>query len=117
MNCKSLNISGFVVFLIFLACVFFTDGCTGKKTSTHYQAAWSGKDPFTIPYQVRKTQERSGNLIHNPSFELGKFFSRDTIDLSSFIHGWNKVGEHVMWVSLDKSEYSDDDVSEGIHSI
>ncbi|MCK4700780.1 MAG: hypothetical protein KAT38_10610, partial [Bacteroidales bacterium] len=46
-----------------------------------------------------------------------KFFSRDTIDLSSFIQGWNKVGEHVMWVSLDKKEYSDNDVSEGIHSI
>ena len=114
---RGLNILEFVVFLILLAGFLFTYGCTGKKTSTHNQAAWSSKDPFTIPYQVRNTQKNSGNLVHNSSFELGKFFSRDTIDLSSFIQGWNKVGEHVMWVSLDKKEYSDNDVSEGIHSI
>jgi len=89
---RSLNISGFVIFLVLSAGFFFTDGCTGKKTSTHYQATWSSKDPFTIPYQARKIQENSGNLIHNPSFELGRFFTRDTIDLSSFIQGWNKVG-------------------------
>ena len=117
MNFKSLNISGFIFFLILLAGFSFNEGCTGKKTSTHNQAAWSSKDPFTIPYQVRNTQEISGNIVHNPSFELGKFFSSDTIDLSSFIQGWNKVGEHVMWVSLDKSGYSEDDVSEGKHSI
>jgi len=114
---RSSNISGFVIFLILLPGFFFTDSCTGKKTSTHNQAVWSTKDPFTIPYQVRNTQENSGNLVHNPSFELGKYFSSDTIDLSSFIQAWNKVGEHVMWVSLDKNEYSDDDVSEGKHSI
>ncbi len=114
---RSLNILWFVGYLILIAGFFFAGGCTGKKTSTHIQAVWSSKDPFTIPFQVRNTQKNSENLVHNPSFELGKFFSRDTIDLSSFIQGWNKVGEHVKWVSLDKKEYSEDDVSEGIHSI
>ncbi|MBE9511577.1 MAG: beta-N-acetylglucosaminidase domain-containing protein [Bacteroidetes bacterium] len=114
---RSLNISGFVGYLILIAGFFFADGCTGKKTSTHNQAVWSSKDPFTIPYQVRNTQKNSGNIVHNPSFELGKFFSSDTIDLSFSVHGWNKVGEHVKWVSLDRSNYSENEVSEGIHSI
>ena len=68
-----------VITLILIAGLFFTNGCTGKKTSTHNQAVWSSKDPFTIPYQVRNMQKNSGNLVHNPSFELGKFFSSDTI--------------------------------------
>ncbi len=114
---RILNLNRVGICFFLLTVFLFVSGCTGKKTSTRNQAVWSSKDPFTIPYQVRSTQENSGNLVHNPSFELGRFFSRDTIDLSSFIQGWNKVGEHVMWVSLDKSGYSEDDVSEGDNSI
>lgn len=107
-------LAGFVILIIGF---FLISGCTGKKTATHKQAAWSSNDPFTIPYQIRKTQIDNGNLVHNPSFELGKFFSRDSIDLSFSIQGWNKVGEHVKWVSLNKNFYSENEISDGIHSI
>lgn len=114
---RSVKLTILAGFVILITGFFLISGCTGKKTATHKQAAWSSNDPFTIPYQVRKTQIDNGNLVHNPSFELGKFFSRDSIDLSFSIQGWNKVGEHVKWVSLNKNFYSENEISDGIHSI
>ncbi len=91
------------------------------RSRTHYvnlQNQWSGLDPKSIPLNVREKEFEKGNLITNPSFELGRYYLSDTVKLSFNLPGWKKVGEDVYWTDIQNTaSFETDDASSGTHAI
>lgn len=94
-------------------------GCEGDNTKvTNIQNQWSGLNPTSIPLSVRIKEEQKGNLITNPSFELGKHYTLDSTKLSFNLPGWKKVGDNVIWTDIEnRNEFDKNDASSGNHAI
>ncbi|MGC9345022.1 MAG: hypothetical protein ACP5E3_20120, partial [Bacteroidales bacterium] len=89
-----------------------------NRKISNIQNQWSGLNPTSIPPGVRTREIQKGNLITNPSFELGKHYMVDSTKLSFNIPGWRKVGEEVYWTNTEnKLEFEESDASSGIHAI
>jgi hypothetical protein len=73
--------------------------CTEDDSSLPATVGWSSLDPSAIPLRQRTVQVNRGNLVKNPSFELGRIINIDSNTVSNNISGWKWVGAHVDWVS------------------
>ncbi len=92
-------------------------GCKKKDKVFLNQAAWSSKEPVSIPLLHRKHQSNPGNLVFNPSFETGKIYYEKSKIKSFDVNGWKKVGDNVEWVDINSNNYSIDEVYDGTHAI
>ena len=104
-------------FLLLCFLVVF-NACT---TLDHVQkkdpdSGWSSSDPLTIPYDIRLNQFEKGNLVFNPSFEVGTA-PEDASEKSDRIKGWQSVGLNVSWVDSQAEEHSQTEVNTGRHSV
>ena len=101
-----------ILFLIILA------GCRSRSHIVNLQTQWSGLDPKSIPLNIREKEYEKGNLVSNPSFELGRYYNVDTLRLSFNLPGWKKVGEDVSWTNIQNAlEFEPDEASIGLHAI
>lgn len=100
--------------IIVIALVF---GCKKKDKIILNQAAWSSKEPISIPLLHRKHQKNQGNLVFNPSFETGKVYYEKSKIKSFDVNGWKKIGENVEWVDINAKNYNKDEVFDGNHAI
>jgi hypothetical protein len=106
-----------IVFLCLLI-LFSVFSCDENRKISNIQNQWSGLNPTSIPLGVRMKEVEKGNLITNPSFELGKHYMIDSTRLSFNIPGWRKLGESVFWTNTEnKVEFEESDASSGIHAI
>ncbi|MBN1183564.1 MAG: hypothetical protein JXB49_14840 [Bacteroidales bacterium] len=88
-----------VLFLLLNILLFY--GCKHKEeTITHTHGSWKSHEPLSIPIKTRMQYFTRGNLILNPSFEKGKFFSIDSTHSTFSIDGWKPIGNHVSWISI-----------------
>ena len=99
--------------------MIFISSCKGDNTKvTNIQNQWSGLNPTSIPLSVRIKEEQKGNLVTNPSFELGKHYTLDSTKLSFNLPGWKKVGDNVVWTDIENNnEFEKNDASSGNHAI
>ena len=96
----------------------FTSGCRNKQSVVNIQMNWKSYDPQSIPLVIREKEYQKGNLITNPSFEMGRYFAVDSLRESYSINGWSRLGENVYWTDLGKEEqYNKGDASDGFHAI
>lgn len=105
-----------IIFYIFILVSIFS--C--KHTSVdEEEAPWFSNDPLTIPQRIRLQKYTKGNLVHNPSFELGRIYNLpDTSAFNFKLDGWRKIGDHVEWVYIRMdSIYDVDEVNSGNHAI
>ncbi len=80
--------------------------------------SWSSLDPLSIPLRQRLSQYEKGNLVKNPSFEFGKTFNLDSLNVSFNVYNWKKEGDNVYWVNTEwDSLYQYDEAFTGIRSI
>lgn len=98
--------------------VVLLNSCNPKTPVANLQPQGSSLNPTAVPLNVRLRELEKGNLITNPSFELGRNYMSDTLKLSFNLPGWTKVGENVYWTNIENGpEYEIGDASNGIHSI
>jgi hypothetical protein len=96
----------------------FLLSCRTNRNKEEYLSSWSSKDPLAIPYRIRFQKFEKGNLLRNPSFELGKILEVDTLKRSFSLDGWQKVGDQVKWVDLETdTSGSATEVFKGTHAI
>ncbi len=105
-----------VLALLFLVIFSFFTSCK-KEDEKRFQTSWSSKDPIAIPYHVRMNERNLGNLVINSSFETGKVYYEESNIKSYDIDGWKKVGNNILWINAQNSEYAPDDVYNGSHAI
>ncbi|MFW5645399.1 MAG: hypothetical protein ACOCZL_05760, partial [Bacteroidota bacterium] len=104
-------------YLIVFLVLFFSCEADNPKV-TNIQNQWSGLNPTSIPLSVRLKEEQKGNLVTNPSFELGKHYTLDSTKLSYNLPGWKKVGDNVVWTNIENTyEFDENDASSGIHAV
>ena len=87
------------LFILTLAIMCSLSRCAEDESSLPVTAGWSSLDPVAIPLRQRTIQANRGNLVKNPSFELGRIINIDSNTVSNNISGWKWVGAHVDWVS------------------
>ena len=103
---------------IFIAFLVIPGGCRSRTHIVSLQSQWSSLDPMTIPLNIREKEYDKGNLVSNSSFEFGRYYNVDTVNLSFNLPGWKKVGEDVDWTNIqDKSGFEADEAFSGIHAI
>lgn len=101
-----------------LLILMILSSCEENRKINNLQNQWSGLNPTSIPISVRVKETEKGNLVSNPSFELGKHYTVDSTNLSFNLPGWKKVGENVYWTNTEnRDEYNEEDASSGIHAI
>ncbi|HYW95584.1 MAG TPA: hypothetical protein VE870_08360, partial [Bacteroidales bacterium] len=111
-----LNLSKILSVLLLI--LLIPGGCRSRSHIVNLQSQWSGHDPKSIPYSIRQKELEKGNLVSNPSFELGRYYNVDTVMLSFNLPGWKKVGEDVSWTDTQNtSEYEPNEASSGTHAI
>ncbi len=104
--------------LILISCLILLFSCDPKTPVANLQPQGSSLNPTAVPLNVRLRELEKGNLITNPSFELGRNYMSDTLKLSFNLPGWAKAGESVYWTNIENSpEYGPGDASNGIHAI
>ncbi len=104
-----------VILIVFLV---FSGGCRSRSHIVNLQSQWSGLDPRSIPLTIREREYARGNLVINPSFEQGRYYNVDTVNLSFNLPGWKKVGEDVYWTDTQNpSGFEPDEASSGTHAI
>ncbi len=103
---------------LLLLLIFVLGGCRSRSHIVNLQNQWSGLDPQSIPLSIRNKEYDKGNLVSNPSFEMGRYYYVDTVKLSFNLPGWKKLGEDVYWTDTqNKSGFEPDEASSGIHAI
>jgi hypothetical protein len=85
--------------ILMLVLMFTLHRCAEDDSSLPATAGWTSLDPTAIPLRLRTIQVNRGNLVKNPSFELGRIINIDSNTVSNNISGWKWVGTHVDWVS------------------
>lgn len=104
--------------VLVLVFVLFSFSCKEKDDYSVIQNHWSGLNPVSVPLNVRQKEMNKGNLVSNPSFELGRFYTVDSTRLSFNLPGWRRLGEDVSWTDTENnSQYDSDDASAGVHAI
>jgi len=73
--------------------------CMEEDSTVPSGQGWTSTDPVSIPFRQRMMQAERGNLVKNPSFELGRLINIDSITVSYNITGWKSMGENVTWIS------------------
>lgn len=92
--------------------------CKEPKKISPAPISWYSDDPVSIPFRTRFQKFERTNLVDNNSFESGKTFVVDTAEATFRIDGWQKVGNNVQWVNIERdSIYSPDEAIDSIHSI
>ena len=106
-----------ILFFVVLISIF-QSGCRNKNSVVSIQLNWKSYDPQSIPLAIREKEFYKGNLVINPSFEIGRYLSIDSIRKSYNINGWSRLGEKVYWTDLRNEElYIKGETSDGFHSI
>ena len=101
-----------------LSLVIGFSSCKQDKQNISPQIQWSGLNSVQVPENIRSREFEKGNLVLNPSFEEGKHYMADTLQLSFNLPGWKKVGENVYWTNTeDELNYLPDEASTGNHAI
>jgi hypothetical protein len=100
--------------LSFLGCCLILTACaTIEKPWDRFDSAtWSSSDPLSIPHDIRQKQFEKGNLVTNPSFEIGP---RDAgaVEDNFKLQGWQAVGEHVRWARQATGDMATREVNSG----
>ncbi len=81
---------------------------------------WSSMKTLSVPYEVRIAEFEKGNLVRNPSFEIGEIITTNENgkDLQTVkLDNWQLVGKNVQWVNSENKPYSPRDVSTGKHAV
>jgi hypothetical protein len=82
--------------LVFMMLVF--SQCMDEDSTVPAGQGWTSADPTSIPLRHRELQAERGNLVKNPSFELGRLINLDSNTVSYNITGWKTLGENVSWI-------------------
>ena len=72
--------------------------CMEEDSTVPVGQGWTSTDPVSIPFRQRMMQAERGNLVKNPSFELGRLINIDSSTVSYNITGRKSMGENVTWV-------------------
>lgn len=108
-NLKLLALSGFL---------FLLTACDTRPKIVQIPSQWSSLDPGSIPLNVRKKEFSKGNLVTNPSFELGRDYMVDSSGVGFNLTGWKRLGENVAWVNIQEGgKYKKNEVSAGNHAV
>jgi hypothetical protein len=112
-NQQALKIKSILVSLI-CGCMVLT-GCTAveKSGDKFTPGGWSSSDPLSIPFKIRQSQFKAGNLVTNFSFENG-----NRVDESKFeLEGWQATGNRVKWVRDKRGNHKALEVNSGDHAV
>ncbi len=83
---KSILVSLICGWMVLSACTVV------EKSGQQFEpSGWSSSDPLSIPFNIRQSQFKAGNLVPNFSFEKG----RRTNDNKFELEGWQTVGSGV----------------------
>ncbi len=80
--------------------------CTSPTDTPEEQESWSSADPLSVNHRVRQQKYSQGNLVHNPSFEIGKVKQVDSLTQSVVIEGWDYVGQNIRWIKIKTDSVS-----------
>lgn len=86
------------IFLALILLILFLPQCAEEESPIPPGIAWTGTDPTSIPIRQRLLQAERGNLVRNPSFELGRIVNVDSNTVSHNITGWKEMGENISWL-------------------
>jgi len=100
-----------LIFFLTAASLLLTH-CDTSPENTPENEPWTSADPLAVNYRTRYQKFSQGNLVHNPSFELGKVKQVDSLTQSIVIEGWDFVGRNIRWLKV-----LSDSVSEPGHYI
>ena len=95
----------FILFVLILLMLSFPQ-CREEDSSIPLGQGWTTADPASIPYRQRLLQAERGNLVKNPSFELGRLINIDSNTVSYNVTGWKWLGEKVTWVNNSPGDSS-----------
>ncbi len=84
---------------IIIVMLFSFNSCVEDDSNLPSTAGWSSLDPASIPLRQRMIQLNRGNLVKNPSFELGRIINIDSNTVSNNITGWTWIGSNVDWLA------------------
>ena len=100
--------------MLFLGCCLALNACTTveKSDQADRSIGWSSSDPLSIPFEIRQTQFKKGNIVINPSFEIGH---RESGRFK--IEGWQPVGDHVGWALSTSESNTTGEANSGRHAI
>ncbi len=98
--------------------MILSSGCGEKKSIVNIQINWKSSDPQSIPLTIREKEYEKQNLLLNPSFEMGRILTYDTVLYSYNISGWSTLGENVYWTDIrNESAFKKDEAYHGFQSI
>ena len=97
-----------------LGCCLALNACTTVEISDQADRSieWSSSDPLSIPFEIRQAQFKKGNIVINPSFEIGH---RESGRFK--IEGWQPVGDHVGWALATSETIAAGEANSGRHAI
>ena len=104
---------------LWIGLIFIGYSCNSPEESDQNVEKWTSSDPLVVNHRVREQKYLHGNLIVNPSFELGKIKRTDSVSQQVNIDGWEIIGNNVKWVTTGADSLSDypNEVHSGTHGI
>lgn len=105
-----------VLFIVFLLALLLPN-CVEEESTVPAGQGWTGADPPSIPLRQRMMLAERGNLVRNPSFELGRIINVDSNTVSYNITGWHEMGENVTWISEEADSGRNGNVHTGGYAI
>lgn len=89
------------VLLLNISLLILLPGCnrTSDEESQDIEK-WTSTDPLAVNYRARYNKYSAGNLLTNPSFELGRSKKNFQENKPAKIDGWEIIGKDVKWINL-----------------
>jgi hypothetical protein len=102
--------------LVSLICsCMLLSACTAieKYPQKFEDSGWSSSDPLSIPFNIRQSQFKAGNLVANFSFEEGRRTDNNNFDLD----GWQPIGSGVSWVRQKTGSRAAREINTGQYAV